>query len=99
MLTEKEKDLTPQDKFNLGAKYKHAGIAVMVAALIGLAGGYGMWHHGETLQLQGQSEARAQGLGTLTVTYPKAEPAKPDAGVLAVPLSGGSHAKGGGGTK
>jgi hypothetical protein len=61
-------DLTPQEKYDLGTKYKRFGILVaVVGVLVSTTIGGSLWCHGRTLQIQGITDARALGHGTLTI--------------------------------
>ena len=78
-----KRQLTPQEMFNLGAKYKKAGIIIAILGLLAVVAGSGLFVHGRNLQLHAQSDARASGFGTLTITMPT----KP---VKTTPLGGSS---------
>jgi hypothetical protein len=60
-------DLTPAEKYALGAKYKKAGIIVATIGAIVVAIGGSLWGYGEHLQIQAVAEAKASGWGYLTV--------------------------------
>ena len=82
-------ELTPQQEYDRGTKFKKAGIAVFIAGLIAMAVGAGLYKHG--MDLQAHAMGRAQWTGTLIVTK--------DGKVLnpapaAVPLGGGANGQG-----
>jgi len=62
-------EITPQEKYDLGTKYKKAGIITAIIGALVVAVGGGLWFHGRTLQMQAIAEAYAHGHGTLTLTH------------------------------
>ena len=70
-------EITPQEKYDLGSKYKKAGIITAIIGAITIAVGGGLWFHGRQLQMQAIAEAYAHGHGELTLTHHQPIPVQP----------------------